>query len=247
VKNSHRYLLFLSALATLALGCDQKEQPNSVTPTVKKEALDTIITLQAKPDERRTPLQTAIHELEWKYKSGHLRHASAQDVVLDSSLNNFGLVSVRVPLLAEIRYNTLLLNKTKDGTWIITGLIDFPYSANDAGARGLKLPTKKYSMTTSAFKSVNESDGSTWVFEDDQHVVVLTVKPLESIDTGGWSHLSLKPDRDAWIRTQSGATSLVYVDEGKIMLINTNVGPEQATEFAESLPYVTSAFFPFNS
>lgn len=222
----------------------KKQLKNSSKQIEKKIIVNQVINISAPKAKTKSPVSTAINETKWKMSNGKTIHASQQDIVWHTQLNNESVVVLKVPTASVTWYNFIFLNRKKNN-WGIAGLADEPLEKKYlTGKKGIKWPSKRVSFDHLQLSKEKKE----WLISSKDHAAVIIKKPRTAFSSKGFKHVHLSRGREFFTKTtEQGINTGFYFDDDFVIWISGNLNSQDFNQLAESLPEVTNSNFPLNN
>lgn len=242
------------SLFILLQGCDSNRtnlsQTNSPVPSSENTdigknssiTLKEIIGNEASREQKQTPDEAVINQIQWKMSNDKIISASKQNIIGSSTFGKNSLVITKLPETTLQWYNFVILTN-KDQKWDLSGVIDMPIAKTlNNDKRGLALPMEEFATASLARGGSAKND--IWAFANDNKYVVIGKYPREPIEPDSGTDNLILGERKAWIKTEVKNSFIFYFDKEYLVWISGNLTKDEMINLVNSFPPVETEKFP---
>lgn len=204
--------------------------------------LKQIITNEAPPEQKQTPEQTVLNEIQWKLSNDKIVSASKESLIWNIIFGKNSLVVMKSPEITPVWYNSMLLTHSEQ-TWSISSVVDMPIVGElHSEKHGLALPMDSFAAAKLA--GLGSAENNIWTFANESKYVAIGKYPRESLTPPpGFQEISLN-GHEGWVKIENENSFLFYFDKEYLVWVSGNMTKEEIQKLATSLPNVESSTFP---
>ncbi|MDC3413343.1 hypothetical protein NC797_10430 [Aquibacillus sp. 3ASR75-11] len=241
------FFLLLLVIGVI-IGCqDDKSNTKKGTEKVvtepEKNRVVKEIVLSEAPSDITSPSEAVVYQYGVVFENGEKEFPTKDSIISETTLGDRSIVTIHSPE-GKNKY-TVFLYENK-GHWTMTDLMQLETLKDDQFAEktGLNLPMEEFNIGRMML-NVNDNE-DIWAFVNENNIITIArLNRFPFREPLGTTNVRLKRGAKGYLSNgPNGNSFLYYFDSQKIVILAGNISKSEIISLANSMPSVTSPFFP---